>query len=52
MVYLFKHPDKEEYREVVQGMNDEHSYEEDGIIFKRVFTVPNMSMDTKERYQL
>ena len=26
-IYVYKHPEKEEYIEVLQGMNDEHVYE-------------------------
>jgi|TARA_R110001583_G_scaffold12547_3_gene55617 hypothetical protein len=45
-VYVYKHPDEEEYREVFQGMNDEHSYEEGGINWERVFLAPNASVDS------
>lgn len=39
--YIYKHPKKEEYVEVVQGMNDEHVYfDEDGIEWERRWTVP------------
>lgn len=44
-IYVYKHPDKEEYIEVIQGMNDEHSYEEDGLAWERVFLAPNASID-------
>jgi len=47
MIYIYKHPDQEEYREVLQGMNDDHVYFEDDLEWKRVFTIPNMSMDTQ-----
>ena len=43
--YLFEGPDGE-IKEVIQGMNDEHSYEEDGVKWNRVFTNPNMAVDT------
>ena len=36
-IYVYKHPEKDEYREVFQGMNDEHSYAEGGVQWKRVF---------------
>lgn len=38
--YVFKHPDKEEYEEVVQSMNEEHKYESDGKEWERVYTPP------------
>ena len=44
--YVYKHPEKEEYREVFQGMNDEHVYSEDGVEWDRVFLSPNASIDS------
>jgi hypothetical protein len=44
-IYVYKHPEREEYREVVQGMNDEHVYSEDGVEWSRVFLAPNASID-------
>tara|TARA_R110000744_G_scaffold122405_1_gene227407 strand:- start:245 stop:631 length:387 start_codon:yes stop_codon:yes gene_type:complete len=44
-IYVYKHPDTEEYKEVFQGMNDEHVYEEGGAEWKRVFLSPNASID-------
>jgi hypothetical protein len=47
-IYTYKHPEQEEYREEVQGMNDKHVYfDSDGLEWKRVFTVPNASIDSK-----
>lgn len=46
-IYIYKHPDKEEYKEVVQTMTEAHIYSEDGTEWKRVFTKPNASIDTK-----
>ena len=45
-IYVYKHPEKDEYREVFKGMNDEHSYAEGGVQWKRVFLSPNASIDT------
>lgn len=43
-IYIFKHPEKEEYIEILQSMNEEHSYiDEKGIEWKRVFTNPQLS---------
>jgi len=47
VIYLYKHPETGEVKEVLQGMNDEHVYEEDGHIWQRIFTVPSASIDTK-----
>ena len=45
-IYVYRHPEKEEYREVFQGMNDEHVYSEDGVEWDRVFLSPNASIDS------
>ena len=44
-IYVYKHPEQEEYREVFQGMNDKHIYSEDGVEWQRVFLSPNASID-------
>lgn len=45
-VYIYKHPDEESYVEVLQTMTEDHVYFQDGLEWKRVFTVPNASIDT------
>jgi hypothetical protein len=45
-IYVYKHPEREEYEEVLQGMNDEHVYEKDGLKWDRVFLAPNASVDS------
>ena len=49
--YLYKHPATEEIREITQTMTEKHSFftEEEGQIveWKRVYTVPKMSIDTQ-----
>ena len=45
-IYVYKHPEQEEYIEVLQGMNDEHVYEQDGLAWERVFLAPNASVDS------
>ena len=48
-IYIFKNPKTEEYKEIVQTMNEEHIYiDEFGLEWQRVFTVPHASIDTKE----
>lgn len=42
-LYIYKHPDKEEYIEVYQGMNDEHTYFHNNIEWERQFTSPEIS---------
>jgi hypothetical protein len=47
-IYIYKHPDEEHYTEEVQGMNDKHVYfDSDGLEWKRVFTIPNASIDSR-----
>ena len=36
-IYVYKHPERKEYKEIIQGMNDKHVYSEDGVERKRVF---------------
>jgi len=45
-LYDYKDPEQEEYIEVLQGMNDEHVYEQDGLAWERVFLAPNASIDS------
>lgn len=45
--YEYRHPETGEVKQVIQGMNDEHSYSEDGIQWKRIFSAPNASIDTR-----
>lgn len=48
-IYIYKNPDNEEYKEIVQTMNEEHIYiDEFGLQWQRVFTIPNATIDTKE----
>lgn len=45
-IYIYKHPDEEQYIEVVQRMNDEHVFfDEEGIQWKRVLTPPQVSAE-------
>ena len=48
-IYIFKHPETEEHKEVIQGMNEEHIHiDESGLEWKRVFIAPHASIDTKD----
>lgn len=47
MIYIYKNPKKEEYKEILQGMNEKHEYSENGVKWERVYTVPCMSVDSK-----
>ena len=46
-LYVYRNPLTGEDTEVLQGMNDAHEYEEDGVKFKRIFTSPQAAIDTK-----
>lgn len=39
-LYLYQNPKTKEVKEVLQGMNDEHVYEEKGVKWDRIYTVP------------
>ena len=48
-IYIFKHPETEEYKEIVQTMNEEHVYiDEFGLKWNRIFTIPNATINTKD----
>jgi len=46
-IYLFQNPKNDEIKEVVQKMSDKHVYSENGINWKRIFTIPQTSIDTE-----
>lgn len=49
MIYVFKHPKKEEYVEVYQDIHAKHEYSDKrGLKWERVFTAPNIGIDTKQ----
>jgi len=44
-IYTYKHPDKEEYMDVMQKMNDRHVYiDDDGVEWRRIWSVPSLSV--------
>lgn len=47
-IYIYKHPTEEEYEEVVQSMNDPHTYSKDGVEWERVFFAPNMAVSATD----
>ena len=41
-IYIYKHPDHEEYVEIIQGMKEDHVYvDEEGVEWEREYTPPN-----------
>lgn len=47
-LYLYKHPEEDLYIEVFQKMKDEHVFfDQDGLEWKRVYTVPNVAFDSR-----
>jgi len=47
-IYVYQHPETEEYIEIIQGMNDDHEYtDESGVAWNRVFHAPNANFDTQ-----
>lgn len=45
--YLFQSPNNQQIKEIFFHMNDEKSYEEDGVKWQRIFTKPTAAADTK-----
>ena len=45
-IYLYENPITKEVKEVVQRMTEEHVYSEKGIVWNRVFEVPQAAVDT------
>ncbi|MBP01503.1 MAG: hypothetical protein CMM25_01640 [Rhodospirillaceae bacterium] len=42
-LYIFKHPEKEEYKEVMFSMDEEKLYQKDGKVWERVFSSPQLN---------
>ena len=51
-IYVYKHPTEERYEEVVQGMNDPHTFSKEGIEWQRVFLSPNAAISTAKRKEI
>jgi hypothetical protein len=47
-IYIYKHPRKEEYEEVVQSMNEPHTFSKEGVEWKRVFLSPNAAISAND----
>ncbi len=47
MIYVYENPETGEQKEVLQGVNDTHTYSEDGVRWNRVWTAPQIGVDTK-----
>ena len=45
-IYTYKHPTEERYKEVIQRMNDDHTYSEDGVEWQRVWDIPNAAISS------
>tara|TARA_B110000495_G_scaffold90411_1_gene78086 strand:+ start:891 stop:1280 length:390 start_codon:yes stop_codon:yes gene_type:complete len=45
--YVYKHPEKEEYIEVIQSMNEDHTYfDKEGLEWKREWTNPQLNCES------
>lgn len=44
--FLFEHPTTGEIKEIYQSVHDAHVYSEDGVVWDRVWTVPQAAIDT------
>lgn len=46
-IFLYRHPNTQEIREVIQSVHEEHSYtDESGLKWEREFTIPTASIDS------
>lgn len=45
-IYIYEHPKTGQQKEIVQTMREPHVYSEGGVEWKRVFAVPQASIDT------
>lgn len=43
--YVYQHPKTKKVKEIIQTMNEPHVYEEKGIQWVRLFTVPQATID-------
>lgn len=47
-IFLYRHPETKEIREIIQSVHEDHSYiDENGLKWNREFTIPTASIDTK-----
>jgi predicted nucleic acid-binding Zn ribbon protein len=46
-IYLYTNDQTGETKEILQSMKDKHEYFEDGVQWRRVYTIPTASIDTK-----
>lgn len=44
-LYIYTNEETGEVKEVLQSMNEEHTYEENGVKWKRIWTIPQGSID-------
>ena len=45
--YIYENPETKEQITVWQSVHEAHEYEVDGVVYDRVYTIPNASIDTK-----
>ena len=45
--YIYEHPDNGKQITVWQSIHEEHVYEVEGVVYNRVYTIPQASIDTK-----
>lgn len=44
-IYLFKHPDREEYEEVFFHMDEDKVFKKEGLLWQRVYHSPNLNTE-------
>ena len=46
-IYLYQNPKTKEIKEIIQSVNDKHEYYENKLKWNRIFTIPQVGIDTK-----
>jgi len=46
-VYIYQNPKTKQVKEIIQSIHDKHEYYEDGILWDRVFTSPQVNTQEK-----
>lgn len=46
-IYIYQNPETLQIKEIIQSVNDKHEYQENGLKWNRIFTVPQIAIDFK-----
>ena len=48
-IFLYRNPDTNEIKEIIQSVHEEHKYSENGLEWIREFTVPNTTISSTSK---